>query len=111
MNDLINNFENLDLDNKKKLGQFFTTNYKYILQNLNIPDDIENIIEPFTGNGDLLNFISNDKNIECYDIEPKKDFIIKRDTILNPPDYKGKFILTNPPYNQLVTPENFSPKL
>ena len=103
MNDIIYKTKNLNLsnsntNNKKKLGQFFTTNYKYILQNLNIPDNINNIIEPFTGNGDLLNFISNDKNIECYDIDPKKDFIIKKDTILNPPNYNNKFILTNPPY-------------
>ena len=96
---IADDLENLKLsDNKKKFGQFFTTNYKYILQNLTILDDIENIIEPFTGNGDLLNFISNDKNIECYDIDPKKDFIIKRDTILNPPNYNNKFIITNPPY-------------
>lgn len=92
-------------DNKQKLGQFFTTNYKYILQNFTIPDNITDIIEPFTGNGDLLNFINikekekNKKyNIECYDIEPKKDFIIFQDTINNPPDYNNKFIITNPPY-------------
>jgi hypothetical protein len=85
---------------KSKLGQFFTTNFKYILQNLNIPQEIHHIIEPFAGNGDLLNFIENkDKyTIECYDIEPKKDFIIQRDTLLNPLNYNNKFIITNPPY-------------
>jgi len=87
--------------NKKELGQFFTTNYKYILQKLYIPDDIKNIIEPFTGNGDLLNFIDKEKNkynIECYDIDPKKDFIIQKNTINDPPNYNNKFIITNPPY-------------
>jgi hypothetical protein len=50
---------------KNKLGQFYTTNYEYILQNLNIPENITKIIEPFTGNGDLLNFIKNkDKYID-----------------------------------------------
>jgi hypothetical protein len=84
---------------KKKLGQFFTTNYDYILQDMFIPEDIKSIIEPFTGNGDLLNFISKeDYKLECYDIDPKKDFIKKKDTIKNPPKYKDKFILTNPPY-------------
>jgi len=85
---------------KQKLGQFYTTNYEYILQNLNIPENIIKIIEPFTGNGDLLNFIKNkDKyELECYDIEPKKDYIIKRDTLLNPPNINNSFILTNPPY-------------
>lgn len=87
--------------NKKQLGQFYTTNYAYILQNMYIPDNISNIIEPFAGAGDLLKFIYKDKDkykIECYDIEPKKDFIIKRDTLLNPPNFNGAFVITNPPY-------------
>ncbi len=65
-----------------------------------IPYNIKNIIETFCGNGDLLNFIEDKSkyNIECYDIEPKKDFILNKDTILNPPNYNNKFIITNPPY-------------
>jgi hypothetical protein len=67
-----------------------------------IPDNISNIIEPFAGAGDLLKFINDtdrDKyNIECYDIEPKKDFIVKRDTLLNPPNFDNAFVITNPPY-------------
>lgn len=75
------------MNNKKKYGQFYTTNYNYILKDFIIPDDINIIIEPFAGNCDLLNFIENkDKyKIYCYDIEPKKEFIIKQDTILEPP--------------------------
>jgi hypothetical protein len=91
--------------NKKALGQFYTTNNEYILQNMKIPDDIIGIIEPFAGNGDLVNFIKNTENlknikynIDCYDIEPKKDYIIKRDTINEPPDYNNKYVITNPPY-------------
>jgi hypothetical protein len=91
--------------NKKALGQFYTTNNEYILQNMKIPDDIIDIIEPFAGNGDLVNFIKNTENlknikynIDCYDIEPKKDYIIKRDTINEPPDYNNKYVITNPPY-------------
>jgi hypothetical protein len=98
MSDNTNNTIN---NNKKVLGQFFTTNYDYILQNIKIPDNIQNIIEPFTGNGDLIEFVKNHNknyNIECYDIEPKKDYIIKQDTLINPPDYSNKFIITNPPY-------------
>ena len=86
---------------KKQLGQFYTTNQEYILQNMNIPNNIKNIIEPFAGNGDLIKFIEKNKikyNIECYDIEPLKKFIIKQDTIKNPPDYNNKFLITNPPY-------------
>ena len=85
---------------KKKLGQFFTTNYDYILQGMKIPDGITQIIEPFAGNGDLLKFILDKSKfeIECYDIDPKHDYIIKQDTILSPPNYKGKYEITNPPY-------------
>lgn len=87
------------MSHKKLLGQFYTTNYEYILQGFYIPDNINNIIEPFAGNGDLINFINDNKYIiECYDIEPKKDYIIKRDTLMNPPNYNNKFLITNPPY-------------
>jgi hypothetical protein len=47
------------ISTKSKLGQFFTTNYKYILQNLHIQQEIHYIIEPFAGDVDLLNFIEN----------------------------------------------------
>ncbi len=87
------------MDNKKLLGKFMTTNYKYILQNMIILENIKMVIEPFCGNGDLLNFIDKKKyNIECYDIEPVEDYIIKQDTIDNPPSFKDKYIITNPPY-------------
>jgi site-specific DNA-adenine methylase len=89
------------MDNKKRYGQYFTTNYKYILQNFVIPDNIKIIIEPFAGNCDLIDFIDDKDKYEIYyyDIEPKKDFIIKQDTILEPPlNIDKSFILTNPPY-------------
>jgi len=90
-----------DMQNKKtRLGQFYTTNYDYILQNMIIPDNITTIIEPFAGNCDLLNFLKNKNgyNIELYDIDPKNDETIKQDTLENPPCYDNKFVLTNPPY-------------
>ena len=90
---------------KQILGQFYTTNQEYILQGMNIPNNIKNIIEPFTGKGDLITFIEKEQKknnvkyiIECYDIEPKKNYIIKKDTIKNPPNYKNKYLITNPPY-------------
>ena len=89
---------------KQKLGQFFTTNHKHILQDMKISPKIKNIIEPFCGDGDLVSFITSQTSqhskakIECYDIDPKKDFITKRDTIKNPPNYNGKYVITNPPY-------------
>ena len=86
---------------KKQLGQFYTTNYEYILSNMEIPNNVDTIVEPFVGNGDLLKFIkTNAKSytVEMYDIDPKIANTIKQDTLKNPPDYTNKFILTNPPY-------------
>ena len=92
-------------NDKQKLGQFFTTNQEYILQGLNIPDDIKCIIEPFAGNGDLITFIKAQEyknkckyTVSCYDIQPAKDCIIQRDTLGDPPDYNDFYIITNPPY-------------
>lgn len=85
---------------KRQLGQFYTTNYKYIMDGLSIPSDVSCIIEPFVGRGDLLNFVrDNPKYVfELYDIDPMCSGTIERDTLLNPPDYTDKFVLTNPPY-------------
>lgn len=78
------------------LGQFYTTNAKYILQNLlNIFPQSVSVIDPFAGQGDLLRFF---KNGEGYDIEPKNKKIIKRDTLLKPLNYENKWIITNPPF-------------
>jgi len=84
---------------KQQYGQFMTTRYEYILQNMVIPDNITNIIEPFAGNGDLLKFLKKDFTIECYDIAPNnRPNIIQRDTLNDIPDYNNKWVLTNPPY-------------
>ena len=91
--------KNIDSCKKQELGQFFTTNYKYILQNFSIPEEETKIIEPFVGKGHLLQFINKSKySIEIYDIDPHIISTIKRDTLKYPPCYKDKFILTNPPY-------------
>jgi len=88
------------MNKKIELGQFYTTNYEYILQNMSIPMNTKIIIEPFAGNKDLLKFIKNkdDYKYELYDIEPMHNDIIKQDTLKTPPIYDDKFILTNPPY-------------
>lgn len=98
------NIQNTVISSEKKsksqLGQFYTTNYDYILQNMEIPETVNHIIEPFAGNGDLLNFIKHNKQytMELYDIDPKYENTIKRDTLNDPPCYDNKFVLTNPPY-------------
>ena len=95
----------MNTDSKKTLGQFYTTNHAYILQGIKIPLDVKCIIEPFAGNGDLRMFIKEEQknnniiyNTEYYDIDPKKKYIIKKDTLTTPPNYNNKFIITNPPY-------------
>lgn len=104
------------MEKKKQLGQFFTSNYKYILQTFEIKDE-HDITEPFAGNLDLINFIftvSDEKFSEddiifkikntqkykfsLYDIDPKNKLCEKRDTLIDPPNYNNKFIITNPPY-------------
>lgn len=91
-------------DVKKDKGQFYTTNCAYIFSGLNMPPkDIRCIIEPFTGKGNIVKWIKglkglNDIPIEMYDIDPKYTGAIKRDTLLDPPDYSGSWVITNPPY-------------
>lgn len=89
--------------NKKQLGQFFTTNYKYILQSFQIPNNVSRVVEPFAGNKDLIKFLDESYSerpfvVECFDIDPKSDDITKQDTLNNPPDLTDAFVLTNPPY-------------
>lgn len=85
---------------KKLLGQFYTTNSDYILQGISL-DGRLNIVEPFVGQGDLLKWISDILDcdtITTYDLDPKINCTEVRDTLLNPPDYSGKYVITNPPY-------------
>lgn len=88
--------------NKKNRGQFYTTNSSYILEGLpRPPKSARCIIEPFAGKGDLIEWMQKsnyDLPIESYDIEPKSPGIIRRDTLLDPPNYEGAWIITNPPY-------------
>ena len=90
---------------KTSLGQFFTTNASYIIQGFKIPSSTTMVVEPFAGNGDLVaalkditSFDHKRISVECYDIDPKTPETVKRDTLLNPPDYTDKFVFTNPPY-------------
>jgi hypothetical protein len=90
--------DRMNANRKRNLGQFYTTNYKYILSNMKIPEGTTRIIEPFAGECDLLKFLTNSYTIECYDIDVKNPAVIHRDTLNNPPTYEDKFVLTNPPY-------------
>lgn len=75
----------------------YTTKAQEICANLveHIPEKAL-LIEPFVGNGDLLPLFPNHL-WEKYDIESKPD-AIQQDTLLEPPGYKDKWVITNPPY-------------
>ena len=88
------------MESKKLLGQFYTTNSDYILQGISLKDGID-IVEPFVGQGDLLKWINgnlNSNSVITYDLDPKIKCSEIRDTLLNPPNYLGKYVVTNPPY-------------
>jgi hypothetical protein len=96
------NYINYIMSNKQALGQFYTTNYNYIFNNIVINEKNTRIIEPFAGEGHLTSFAVSQlkiiENVLEYDIDPKNQFIKQRDTLLDPPDYKDFYIITNPPY-------------
>ena len=78
--------------------QHYTTNYQKICNNLlTIIPPTAQLVEPFVGNGDLLNLFP-EHSWEIYDIDSKLENCIKQDTLQNPPDYTGKWIITNPPF-------------
>ena len=96
---------NLKLINKQKYAQYYSTNIKELLNNcieLFIKDYNPNIpiIEPCCGQGHIIEYLKLKglNYFELYDIEPKYENTIEQDTIINPPDYNNKYIITNPPY-------------
>ena len=102
--------ENVSFDIKKELAQFYTTKYAHIFQGLDIPKGSV-VIEPFSGTGQLCAWAATKGffNIESYDLDPKTTMAKKRDSILDPPDYEDKFVVTNPPFLALNKTENKEP--
>lgn len=78
-----------------KKTQHFSSNYEKLLKNIEFYP--EEAIDPFAGAKDLLQY-SKDTKWTFYDIEPIHEDIIKNDSLLNPPDYTDKTVITNPPY-------------
>jgi type I restriction-modification system DNA methylase subunit len=73
--------------------QHFSTRFKELFEGINFPQG--EYLDPFAGDGILMNFIGTSNG---YDIDPKRKDIIKRDTLLEVPDYSNVFIISNPPY-------------
>ena len=104
---------NIDIMEKHQKGQFYTTNVKKIFDGIDMKYfKKKQVIEPFVGNGDLVKWLLEqgiqEKKITVFDIDPKegvKEYLpdidlnkIKQDTLIDPPDYKNKIVVTNPPY-------------
>lgn len=97
----MNSMSNDDKESKRSKGQFYTTNCDYILDEFGPPSDTATrIVEPFAGKGDLVRWAKQRYTlpVEGYDIDPKQDGIVRRDTLRDPPDYSGAWVITNPPY-------------
>lgn len=75
----------------------YTRRTKQICGNLTkfVPDNVV-LVEPFVGEGDLVSLFPSRK-WELYDIMDKGNNVVQ-DTLLNPPNYKAKWVITNPPF-------------
>lgn len=89
-----------NLSKKQIKGQFFTKNASALLQQYAHLVQGKSIIDPFAGGGDLLTWaLSNGAaEVSGFDIEPAHSEVQQRDSLLDPPDMRGKFLVTNPPY-------------
>ena len=76
------------------VGQFYTVKHDYILDGFEKPKGP--IVEPFAGQGDLIDWLGR-CDVESYDIEPKRNDIAERDTLINQPSYGNKWVITIPP--------------
>lgn len=92
------------MTNKKEFGQFFSKNEELVEAFIHhiAPEDI--LIDPFAGDMDLLKHFDNVN--ESYDLFPLHESTVQNDSLLNPPNFKGKFVITNPPYLNVNKTEN-----
>jgi hypothetical protein len=85
---------------KQYKGQYFSTNISEMMSGIDVSFFDKIVIDPFAGNWDMLNYAKTNgaKTIIGYDIEPKNSDTIQNDSLMNPPDYSGMLLFTNPPY-------------
>ena len=78
----------------------YTTNAVDICKNLleDIPKDAY-LVEPFVGKGDLVKIFPS-SNWEIYDVDNQLVLpnLIHQNTLIDIPDYSGKWVITNPPF-------------
>lgn len=87
-------------NSKQSLGQYFTTNADRILSGFEHYVIGKDVVDPFSGNWDLLSWASKNgaTSIYGYDIDPKNEDTEQRDSLKNPATNYGKMVITNPPY-------------
>lgn len=81
---------------KQYKGQYFTTVADKLLNGWEHYVEGKDVVDPFVGAGDLIAWARGCNSSEGYDIDPQ--FGIENDSLMNPPSYEGKFLLTNPPF-------------
>jgi len=91
------------LTERQLKGQFFTTNSASLLAPYVDLVRGKKVVDPFAGGGDLLRWAAENgaANLQGFDLEPCEfDLcaIEPRDSLLNPPDLAGSFLVSNPPY-------------
>lgn len=87
-------------DNIQKHGLYFTENCDTLLDGFEHLVENRFVIDPFAGNMDLISWATRHNAIgyKAYDLFPLSDDVIENDSIVNPPNYFGAFLLSNPPY-------------
>lgn len=84
---------------KQALGQYLTTKATEILAGFESYVQGKNVIDCCAGYGDLLTWAEKHgaASTKGYDIDFSTGYE-QRDSLMNPPNFAGKFVITNPPY-------------
>lgn len=91
----------MNLSKKSQRGQFNTTNVDYILQRFESKVVGKNVIDPFCGKRDLLNWAEQHGASSVFGVDIDTSLDGPDDyanSFIDPYSYKDYFILTNPPY-------------
>jgi len=94
---------------QQELGQFYSSRATELLDGMTKPPKGNIVVEPFTGEGDLLKWLGPGYIELAYDIDPKTPKTIRRDSLISPPRYAGAYVVTNPPWLAKNRTENKAP--
>ena len=78
-----------------------------LFEGCEIPPPGAIIIDPFTGNGEIIKWAKKDNNfIISYDIEPQIPGVIKRNVFIDKPSYYGAYVITRCPIQTKIESED-----